>query len=234
MVHFVCVEFRMEQFPGLKSLTLILLKRLPYNYELPLDLCPQLVELDLRRVYHYKEDNSGFCNLMKSLKRGLCCLKLPERHRFTAIELQSIVECHSQTLQWLCFTDDAYETAAYGATDVVNFINGLCLLHTLHLSITALHSMQAKGVHLSSNRIIHLLVDFDSSTCTSFPLLDDNIPAMTKLSLRWAKADSIAAAIYHLVERRLLLMTICIDDEKMRRKLRAMLPHIQVLDYEFI
>lgn len=221
----------MEQFPGLKSLTLILLKRLPYNYELPLDLCPHLVELDLRRVNHYEEDNSGFCNLMGSLKRGLRCFKLPERHRFTAIEFQYIVEYHSHTLQCLSFTDNAYETAAYSATAVVDFINGLTLLNTLHLSITALHSMQAKGVHITSNRIIHLLVDFDSSTCTSLPLLEESFSAITKLSLRWASTDSIAVDINRFLESRPLLTIMCIDDEKTRKKLRAKLPHIQVLDY---
>ena len=228
------VEFIMEQFPGLESLTLILLRRLPYNYKLSLNLCPLIVELDLRRVYHYEEDNSGFCNLMRSLKRGLRCLKLPARHRFTAIELQSIVECHSQTLQWLCFTDDAYETAAYSAVDVVDFVNGLPYLHTLHLSITMLHSMQAQKVQITSNRIIHLLVDFDSSIRTNFPCLDGTFPAITKLSLRWASANSIAADIIHFLEHHPLLTIIYIGDEKKRRNLRAMLPHIQVLNYESI
>ena len=228
------VEFIMEQFPGLKSLTLILLRRLPYNYKLSLDLCPQLVELDLRRVYHYEEDNSGFCNLMRSLKRGLRCLKFPERHRFRAVELQSIVECHSHTLQYLCFTDDAYETAAYSAVDIVELINGLTLLHTLHLSITALHSIQAQKGQITSNRISHLLVDFDGSIGTNFPCLDGIFPAITKLCLRWASADSIIADIIYFLEHHPLLTIICINDEKLRRKFRAMLPHIQVLDYESI
>ena len=162
------VSFSLKQFPGLQRLTLCVF-RFPINYSLPLDLCPQLVELDFSRAYHQEVDNVQFQNLMRSVKIGLRCLVLPERQFFTSNELESIVENHSHSLVSLRFADRA-ESTTYTAADVTNLVNGLPQLRTLIVSDIILSYLRAQLPLIKSSQITYMRVDFDTNTCTKLLL----------------------------------------------------------------
>lgn len=162
------VNFSLKQFPGLQSLTLWM-HRFPNNYSLQTNWCPQLVELDFSRAFHQEVDNEQFQKLMRSLKRGLRCLVLPERQFFTSIELESIVENHSHSLVSLKFADRA-DATIYTAADVVNLVNGLTHLRTLIVSDIIMYYLRAQLAQIRSSQITYMKVDFDTNTCTKLLL----------------------------------------------------------------
>jgi len=192
------------------------------------------VELDLTNMCHCAEDNTGFCNLMRSLKTGLRRLILPKRHLFTHRELQSIVQFHSPSLNHLGISDLSYETCLYSATDLADLIRGIPHLHTLLVPITRLHALQAHNIAITSTSITHLLIDFDSTTATKLPDLTEQFPAITKLSLRWTSVLSTLADLFTFLALRPLTTTVCVDDKKVREQLRAAVPHIKVLEYGYL
>eukprot|EP01032_Pedospumella_encystans_P011429 gene11429-13285_t len=118
---------------------------------------------------------------------------------------------------------------------VVDLINTLSQLHTLHVSAVFLACLAPKRV--VSPTLTLLILDFRYVTFDVFSLslLTGNFTAVEKLSiLGYGHSASVVTEVSSLLAARPLIRTICVDTREMLEQFKVVLPMVKVILFEDI
>ena len=211
-----------QQLPALHSLQLWYTE--PDIFKVISASCHSLVMLDLSLCVLREGDNDQFYDLMKSLKPGLRCLLLPVVEHFTARELNAIAEYHGHSLRCLRFSDGSNATDS----SISDLVNNLPNLHTLSLRCCILPLLAEKKI--TNSAITHLIISHSEKEVHIFDHVLDHCPGVTKLSLGYIPRDEfLVEDLKTFLDCRPLIQTVCVDEERLKKKIRAALTSITVL-----
>lgn len=224
--HYVAPLLRL--FPNVENLMLCRSDVSQLYAALP-DAFPKLVHLSLFQAFHKESENELFCNLMSELKIGLQCLILPEDQQFTSRELQSIAEYHGHSLR--CFSIPGDLTKAEDG--IADLVNSLTQLHTLQMTLRCLEVLSNSNIVNTS--ITHLIVDYYDEPTEQLPDILGKFAGLTTLSLLdYQDRKSLVGLVTRVLELRSKLHAVCVDDRKIRGKLKATYPCLNVMEYTHI
>lgn len=196
-----------------------------------LNLIPNLVHLDMSKLYRFKVGEKGVVALlMKGLKSGLRSLLLPHGVTFTEALLRTVVKYHASSLNSLSLPMQLIKTSKTGCMmNFLNLVNYLPLLHTIQLQTLTLSSLTTPtGETFVNPTVTHLLIH-----CVSFNDsldLGDSFPSINTLSLLRLNDDAeILLFLQQLLVKRPLIRTVGLDNDKLIAQMRIALPEIRII-----
>lgn len=214
-----------QQLPALRSLRLT-------HYYLS-DICSDVAEawayivhLDLEdsgRCGTYENEGEEFVQLMRSLRTSLRCLILPKMMYYTSRDLQSIVDCHGQSLR--CISTPNYVVTGHFPA-VVDLLNNLPLLNTLVISYRALPHLISPVVN---RNITHLYAEMDRASLSFLgEALAKHFPSLTTLSISATYTYNVSEVVDVLTLRPSVHTVFVIREGNVATELRKLMPKVTV------
>ena len=214
-----------RQLPALRSLRLTEYNLSDIYSELS-GVCANIVYLDLEdfgRCCTYKSDGGEFAQLMCCLHKGLRCLILPKMMYYTSFDLQSVVDCHGESLR--CISTPNYIVTGHSHA-VVDLLNNLPSLHTVVISYRALHYLTSP---VFNRNITHMYAEMDRASLSFLgEALVKHFPSLTTLSISATYTYNVSEVVDVLTLRPSVHTVFVPREGNVAKELRKLMPYVNV------